>query len=466
MMFQGWRWRLREAEEALAQGRLHDVERLLREHGLAEYLPGRRLSDKLAIKLAERARTLLLQGESTAAWRELESAQAIGGDGDALQAVRREMTETVLQEAECCLATGDTAGVALLLDGLDRHGTCPDVARHLRDVAQRLDAARRLADRGKFAQAAEQVASIRRLRPVFEPLATIEEQYRTKDAQMGELTESLHRALSAEDWKEALPLADRMLAIAPDCQLAREVRRKAWAAVGARIIDSQRLGETHAWSRPAPASEEAAAKPGFAATSRRRQYDGSRFLLWVDAVGGYLVCLKSDAILGQAGPGSGVDIPILGDLSRKHVRLRRDGEAYVLEPIGPVRINGTAVHETTILRHGDQLELGTSVVLQFHKPHALSATARLDFVSRHRTQPSADAILLMAESCVLGPRKSNHVLCREWNQDVILYRQDEQLFCRAMESLEIDGQVVDGRGEVTRHSRIVGADFSLTLEPF
>src|SRR5690606_23749283 len=103
-----------------------------------------------------------------------------------------------------------------------------------------------------------------------------------------------------------------------------------------------------------------------------------------------------------------------------------------------------------------------SVRLKFHQPHALSATARLDLISRHRTQPSADAILLLAESCVLGPRKSNHVVCRDWNNDVILFRKDDKLYCRTMETLEVDGKVLDGRGELTLQSRVSGEEFSFS----
>ncbi len=51
-----------------------------------------------------------------------------------------------------------------------------------------------------------------------------------------------------------------------------------------------------------------------------------RFLVWVDTVGGYLVCLDDEVILGQAGPNSQADVPLMGDLSRNHATLVRDGE--------------------------------------------------------------------------------------------------------------------------------------------
>ena len=46
-----------------------------------------------------------------------------------------------------------------------------------------------------------------------------------------------------------------------------------------------------------------------------------RFLLWVDAVGGYLVCLDDRIVIGRAGPDSQADVPLMGDLSRNHATL-------------------------------------------------------------------------------------------------------------------------------------------------
>src|SRR5205085_1968322 len=44
----------------------------------------------------------------------------------------------------------------------------------------------------------------------------------------------------------------------------------------------------------------------------------SQYLLWIDGVGGYLVCLSHRVTLGQANPESVVDIPLLADVSRHH----------------------------------------------------------------------------------------------------------------------------------------------------
>jgi hypothetical protein len=190
----------------------------------------------------------------------------------------------------------------------------------------------------------------------------------------------------------------------------------------------------------------------------------SRFLLWVDAVGGYYVTLSPEVLLGQAAPGNPVHIPIMGDLSRQHALIRRRGEGYLIEPLARVQVNGVEITGPHPLAREDEIRLGEVVQLRFRQPHALSATARLEFSSSHRTQPHTDGVLLLAESCVLGPRKSNHVLCKDWAQDVILYRKDEKLYCRSMGELVIDGNRYEGRGELTLHSHVIGDDFSLSLE--
>lgn len=189
-----------------------------------------------------------------------------------------------------------------------------------------------------------------------------------------------------------------------------------------------------------------------------------RFFLWVDAVGGYWVFLNDTVTLGQPGPGDQTDIPILGDLSQQHARIRRDGEGYVLEALRDAWVNGRQVDRWALLTDGSVLQLGSSVRMSFRRPHALSATARLDFLSRHRTEPSVDAVLLMADTCVLGPRAHSHVVCRNWPEEVVLYRHSDQLFCCTEATVEVDGVRCHDRTRLTRNSRIVGDHFALSLE--
>jgi len=189
-----------------------------------------------------------------------------------------------------------------------------------------------------------------------------------------------------------------------------------------------------------------------------------KFMLWIDAVGGYRVCLGDEVTIGQPTTTESIDVPILGDISPRHARIHRDGEGYLIEAIREVRVDGRPVRPVASLSDGCRIELGESVRLIFRRPHALSGTARLDFASRHRTQPSADAVLLMADLCILGPKQHSHVICRQWPGEVIIYRHNDELYCRTAGNFKIDGVLCKDRGQITRDSHITGEGFSLKLE--
>jgi len=190
----------------------------------------------------------------------------------------------------------------------------------------------------------------------------------------------------------------------------------------------------------------------------------ARFMLWIDEVGGFLVCLADKIILGQFTPSGGVDVPIMADLSRKHATIVREGENYLIVPERDVRLGGRPITKAAALADGSSIGLDSSVQMRFRQPHPLSATARLEPVSHHRTQPSADAVLLMAESCVLGPGGSHHVVCRNWSRELVIYRDGAGLACRTTGKVTIDDREYTGGGPLSLNSHVAAEDLSFSLE--
>ncbi len=177
-----------------------------------------------------------------------------------------------------------------------------------------------------------------------------------------------------------------------------------------------------------------------------------------------MVCLADEIWIGQAAPGNAIAVPIQAELARKHAKLVRSGEGYVLEAEHPVSMGDRPLSGKRVLTDGDEFELGRGVRLRFRQPHSLSASARLEVLSPHRTQPRADGILLMAESLVLGPNWQDHVVCKDWEGDVVLYRQGIDLICRSSEPVQIDGVSYESRGPLRPHSHVAGEAFSFSLE--
>ncbi|HWC90899.1 MAG TPA: hypothetical protein VG433_14615, partial [Pirellulales bacterium] len=71
---------------------------------------------------------------------------------------------------------------------------------------------------------------------------------------------------------------------------------------------------------------------------------------------------------------------------------------------------------------------------------------------------------LAGDSLVLGPGPRAHIECPAGSGEILLYRQQARWFCRGAGPLEIDGRITAGGGPLGRTSRVVGPDFSFTLE--
>jgi hypothetical protein len=460
-MFQAWRIKLREVDEALKSGRLDDASRLLLQGDLRTFYPAQQMQTKLAAQLLDRGRTRTHKGETAAGWHDLEQAEKLGADAAAAGLLRRQLVEQGMAEAEEYLAAGSCEACLAAIEKLERRGGAGHETRELKQAAHKYDDAIHHMRRGKFAQAMDALSIASSLRPDLKCIEQAAQQCQEKRQQCSLLQEALHKELAAENWPDVLHTADQMLQRAPDWRIALDARQKAWAHVGMQVTGAGvvRMRED------ANGAQRVISAGAFAAEAEPDAVPHSpRFLLWIDGVGGYLVCESDEVLIGQPAAGGQIDVPILGDISRQHARIHRNGEGYLLQPLRKTKVNGRSVEGWHTLADGQLIELGEGVQLRFCRPHALSTTARLEFASHHRTQPAADAVILMSDSFILGTAASSHVVCRNWTRQLVIFRQDGELYCRTSGAFQVDGRPCEGEGRLTRHSQVVGDDFSFSLE--
>ncbi|MEE9602239.1 MAG: FHA domain-containing protein, partial [Thermoguttaceae bacterium] len=391
------------------------------------------------------------------------------GEEDApLREIRAALVERRLEEVEQLLQADNPRGALDQLDRLERRTLSTPAVRVWRQVARRQEAAGRFTRQGRFDLAEGELTSALALRPGLAVLETRRQQCRVNGEKAQRLGQELHGLLAKEDrtaveWSEVLAVADSLLAIAPDHSAAQQARRRAWKAVGMKVTCEAPRQGSPARRRPADVSTHANnGSPKVDTVANKQQ--GMRFLMWVDRVGGFLVCRGEQIVLGQPHPEGQADVPIVADVSRRHAVIRRDESGYTIEPIHAVKVDGRTVGEITLLADGNEIELGSGLRLRFRKPHALSSTARLELISHHKTEPPVDAVLLMAESCVLGPNQHSHVPCSRWQHDVILHGEGDSLRCHTHGTVEVDGHAYDSGAPVTYDSQIEGDDFAMRLE--
>ena len=482
-MFPTWRIRIREARTACQNGRYEEASTMLADAKLRDFLPAKQLAQEVAGKMLERAGNRFDLGDSTAGWKDLNAAERLGGNGDAVNRLRHYYANQSLRDVRRYLAAGQPAPALARLEKLQQRGLADESVRGFQQVAKLMQEADEYASRGHFPEAivalnrAAAVAKLQCKEPgimdeVAAQLHAERDRLKAAADDCHRLSSEMHAALTAENWGDVLTAADALLAKSPQHVAANQARRRAWKAVGMDVtqlhVGRRRLGPVSlALDQSAGRQVRRSTRP----TSRSSEVDTvagkehpERSLLWVDAVGGFLVCLDDCIDIGQPSSGDSIAVPILADLSRRHAMIRRDAGAYVIDPQQRTRIDGREITTPFVLSDNQLIQLGDNVRIRFNRPHALSATARLTIESHHKTQPTADAILLMADSCVLGPNKHCHVRCRNWQRDVILYRQNGQVFCRADEPLSIDGVLANSSSEIHSGVRVEGEEFSFAWE--
>ena len=474
-MWGEWRLTLRKAEHALSEGQLDRACRYVTDPAVQSFRQARDLAGRVVEALARRAREQIQQGECERAWNDLMLAEKLDGSHREVGEVRRELMKRAIDEASGYLKSGQPEPAIECLERLARRGVGSEEARRLKEAAVAWRAAREQARAGRFAQAGEQFAAARGLLPDCEPLeAAVQEAWAGRE-RLDELEPQLHRALAAEDWTTVLAAADEILGLAPEHAQARAARRGAWNAVGAPVSVGPRGGRAvanhfadneHAIKTVMrqPADPSVVAEDAAEENPPESSGAGERFLLWIDGIGGYLVCLGDRVSIGQPA-GWHVDIPIMADLSRLHAWIERDGEGYVLRAVRPATVNGHSVKDKAVLKDAAEITLGHGVHLNFHQPTALSRTALVRLTSPHRLSVAVDAVLLMAETCIIGGISGAHILAPGWPRQIVLFRQGDELWCRTDGGFEVDGQPCQNRSRVTVSSRIRGDGFSLALEP-
>ena len=291
----------------------------------------------------------------------------------------------------------------------------------------------------------------------------------------------------------AVRAADEAVAAAPNHREARSLRMKAWESLqspqtvkDANTVENGSpvrlslafpsvvpLGtETHLW-QPARVADTSTRRynpvsigmPAGPTTPDGNLPLSKRFLLWIDGVGGYLVCLAPRVTFGQATADGPIDVPLFADVSRLHAEISRDDEGYVLESGRDVQVNGQSA-KRTVLVCGDRITLGATCQLVFRRPVPISPTARLELVSGHRLPLAVDGVLLMAESLLLGAEGRVHVgLPDGVPGNVVLYRSKDGLGIRCEGSFIVDGRPCEGRSPLPLPCVVSTDRFTFAVEP-
>ena len=470
-----WRVAVKQAEDAAQAGRIDEALALAARPDVADSRSMVRLRDRLGLDLVARGGRRAEADDLDGAIEDLGRAEGLNVPPDILARARRALADRVGGEIAALLDAGDPGRAIERIDALARHKISNPDLRRTRELAEAWRLALDEARRGEFSRAFEGLDRAARLvGPAPLPgLAAARREVEARRAAAQPAVDRLYAALGAGKWAETLAAADALIEVVPEHPAARQARTRAWQQIaaippGSATFPAPSSGRAVAVDlRIAPAPEPTPAVAAAEPAPRPAPIGPSgRFLLWVDAVGGYLVCLDDEVVLGRAGAEAEADVAVLGDLSRRHAVVLRDadGSGYRVRAIRPTFVNGKPVAEAPLV-DGDVIRLGSTVEFEFRRPSPFSATVRLRIVSRHRLPLAVDGVILMAETCIIGSNRQAHVAAPGLDGPVVLYRQGGGLCCRGPGHFEVDGQSSTGRAPLTMRSGVRGDGFSFSLEP-
>lgn len=197
-------------------------------------------------------------------------------------------------------------------------------------------------------------------------------------------------------------------------------------------------------------------------------------MIWVDGVGGFLVLARSPWLVG--GPAAERDgaICVQAALRRQEAELilssgdysfrRLNDAGYTGEEGGERSVpNGSWASAERPLRRRDTFRLGNGVHFEFCCPNPLSTSARLTVEPRFRFRPHADAILLLADTLLLGTTRDCHMVASHADQTIVLFRRGTDWFCKPLGTGAGAPVATNERVELGQRTEICGV--SLTLEP-
>jgi hypothetical protein len=439
---------LRQAQEALKNGRLDEAYRLASQPEVQGHKRAGEILQQAGRALLKRAQLHLQHDDTAAAWKDLIQAEAAGSQDQAVVRLRQELILRGLGEMRALLEAGQPGRAAEAATHLRAYGVQQPQLKVLEDVARGWSLALELAGKGEMGQA---VSALERMSWLvterFKPLEEFRHGLERRRGEFEALLAKLYAALEQANWREVIRLADEVLAVAPQHAEARKARARAWKSVEPPTLPVA----------PAPNGQERKQEPA------RAEEPPRRLMLWIDGVGGYLLCLSNRVSLGQAMPDAYVDIPIQADVSRLHGYLTRDTEGYLLEAVRPITVNHQPV-DKALLRDGDRLTLGNNCQMRFSQPLAVSTTARLELASGHRLSLALEGVILMAETCILGPAGEGHIVIPDLRRPVVLFRHKDRLGVSASGEWTVDGRRCRDRATIEPHSTVAAEDFRFTVE--
>lgn len=183
-------------------------------------------------------------------------------------------------------------------------------------------------------------------------------------------------------------------------------------------------------------------------TSSEDSPPASRWRLWVDGCGGYLLLTGSQWSVGGVDPRSPAEICVRTDWPRRAGMIHRKGGDYFWQHAND------DTHQ--LINPKQPLPIGGSAAMTLTCPSPLCNSAVLSIRPPHRFADHIDEVMLVDQTLLMGAGKDRHIVTREFTDEAVLVHRQGSW----MGKLNSQGEFE----EITPGIRITLGSLAMTLE--
>lgn len=516
--------KIRQAECALADGRLDEAYALAQPAPVRSHRRGQDLVTKLVNALVERGQEHLEAGRTREAVADCEKASLLGGNLPGIAALRSAALETTLdgqradrqrarliEAGRNALDRGDLAAGQEILSPVANQESRAAVL--LREVEQRrnvVGAAVALANAAiakqdwegatqalgvlrpaelKAAPALAVVAEAGRLAVNSAQQALVGGELHLAEAMLAAAGALAHDTVQAQQMRHALAECHAAWSCIDQGKLkeAQEAVRRASALLpaarwpesvlkhlknAADATDELRTGPlallsrntAHALTLAAPHMPAPVAPvppvARFTPEAPATTDLPTRFILQVDGAGSFLVLRDALVTVGPVSSPRNPDLGLMAEPGGNLVRIERLEDDYFL------RQDSTAgqPNGSRLLGNGDEIVLSPRCRLRFRLPNVASTSAVLDLTGSRLPRADVRRVILLDREIIIGPGTLSHVRVDQTPAPVILLLKGGRLHCQSREPLFVADRQVEPNSPIAlgAHVRSGAVSFVVT----
>lgn len=483
--------RLRQAETALAEGRLNEAARLAEQPGVREHRDTQRLLTRLVNAFVDRGREHFQAGRFDHADADCREAKMLAGEQPSIAALaseiaaaRREAQKTATRKQRIAaevgqeIARGELALGEKLLDGFKVNGLLSrslpgEINDQIAVSRERIEAtslrARREVNAGHTRESVTAILELQKLSPSHPELAELIDQVTTPvvsrlwleieaarldrvDALIEsvrplivfdpELTEACRVIRSAKEINKLLGEARYHEASLRIRKMARLLGNVAWLQELAEKVTQAADLEVDIQSSPLSLLESSAREsmrseqefptmnspvPGIRTTPLPEQ-----MVLQIDGIGSTLLMRQPSMSIGSAARSTSCDVALTGFPGKGSIIIDRSSGRYRITAFETTDVTVNDHHcLKKFLTDGDAVRVGHRCRFRFRRPTADVPSAVLELNGTRLPRPDIRSIVLFDETMIVGPGRSSHLVARDLDQPLILFVRNGVLYGRS-----------------------------------